>query len=499
MKACCAALVFVLLAASPVLADQKPPERLHSITDRSVSWPTAEDWQRLFLLRDYNTRVVVIGTTLLGLAAGTIGSFTLLRKRALMGDALSHATLPGIGLAFVIVTLAGGDGKRLGVLLTGAAISGIVGMACILAIRSWTRIKEDAALGIVLSVFFGAGVAILRVTQDIPEGNVAGLESFIYGKTASMIASDAMLIGAAAVLVTVMCGLFFKEFKLLCFDQAFARSLGYPILLLDGLLMGLVVIVTVIGLQAVGLVLIIALLIVPAAAARFWTERLLPMTVGAAAIGAVSSMIGSGMSALFPKLPSGAMIVLVAALLFGVSMLFGPARGVLMRAWRRYELNRKVDRQHLLRAMYEQLEVDDDVPNTDEGLMSHTVSFQTLLELRSWSHIRLQREINRAFNDGLLIPQANGKIRLTVAGLNEARRIVREHRLWEMYLITYADVAPSHVDRDADMIEHVLAPSMIAQLEALVDADERDRAPLHSPHAIAQQYGEVARGAGQGG
>ncbi|MCZ7637823.1 MAG: metal ABC transporter permease [Verrucomicrobia bacterium] len=272
-------------------------------------------------LQDYNTRVVVLGTTLLGLAAGVVGSFTLLRKRALMGDALSHAMLPGIGLAFMISVAAGGTGKSLPVLLTGATLSGLLGLGTVLAVRHFTRLKEDTALGIVLSVYFGAGVAVLGVVQRMGEGHSAGLESFIYGKAASLVAADTAVIAVASALVIGVSALLFKEFRLLCFDAGYAATQGWPVVRLDLVMMSLVVVVTVIGLQAVGLVLIIALLIIPAAAARFWTERLRTLTWIAAGMGAASCAIGAAASALLPNLPSGAMIVLVSTGLFLLSLL----------------------------------------------------------------------------------------------------------------------------------------------------------------------------------
>ncbi len=348
----------VCLAPSSTSAAEVPSAATaqRSITDRSVEWPAWEQWRRVLLLEDYNTRVVLLGTTLLGLAAGAVGNFTLLRKRALMGDALSHATWPGVGLAFMFVTWAGGDGKSLPLLLTGAAVTGTLGLAAILAIRNVTRLKEDVALGIVLSVFFGAGLAIFGVAQQMTTGHAAGLEGFIFGKAASMGALDAQMIGAAALVVTVACVLLFKELRLLCFDEAFAGSRGYPVLVLDAVLMLLVVLVTLIGLQAVGLILMVALLVVPAAAARFWTERMSSMALISAAIGGASALVGAAMSALFPRLPSGAVIVLVASVMFAASMLLGTSRGVLVRGLRSQRLQHKIHRDHILRAIYEVLE-----------------------------------------------------------------------------------------------------------------------------------------------
>lgn len=487
----CAAIacfLFVLLRAGPLPAQPlvtAEPQR--SITDRSVNWPTWEQWRRVILLKDYNTRVVILGTTLLGCAAGIVGSFTLLRRRALMGDALSHATLPGIGLAFIAATVLGGSGKSLPILLLGATLTGLLGVAAILAIRNLTRLKEDTALGSVLSVFFGAGIALLGVIQQMREGHAAGLEAFIYGKTASMGANDAVLIAAAALGCVGVGLLLFKELKLLCFDEGFAGSRGFPVVGLDLALMALVVIVTIVGLQAVGLILMIALLVIPAAAARFWTEKMWKMALIAGGLGAAGGAVGAAMSALLSKLPSGAMIVLVCTAFFMFSMVFGAARGVLLRWLRRSRLNRSVDRQHLLRAMYETLEASSDRWR-DQPARAGAVPIPMLLGKRSWSLRRLERAIRRA-ERAEMVEREDGYVRLTQLGMHQAARLTRQHRLWELYLITHADIAPSRVDRDADAIEHVLDPEVVAELESLLDKRFED-VPA-SPHELTSPGSEA--------
>lgn len=494
-------LVAFILGPVRLRADSGKKSESRSITDRTITWPTWEQWTRVFLLRDYNTRVVVFGTTLLGCAGGMVGSFTLLRKRALIGDALSHATLPGIVMAFFIVTAWGGDAKSLPVLLLGATISGLLGVATILAIRKLTRLNEDSALGIVLSVFFGAGTALLAVSQQMDQGHAAGLESFIYGKTASMGVKDAYLIGAAAVISIGVSLLLFKELKLLCFDEEFAGARGLPTLPLDMVLMSLVVVVSIVGLQAVGLVLMIALLVIPAAAARFWTEQMWRMALISAALGAAGGMIGAETSALFAKLPSGAMIVLVCAMFFLFSMVFGVERGVLIRWLRRNRLNRSIDRQHLLRAMYETLEVEERLQSTTRGSYNQStapsVSISELRPQRSWSPRGLARAIKRASRKNL-VERLGDRVQLTAGGLEESARLTRQHRLWEMYLITYADIAPSRVDRDADAIEHVLEPDLVAELESLL---ERENVEVpQSPHDLSAPGSRSAsRSASRGG
>jgi len=444
--------------------------------------PELSDIWNVLLLRDYNTRLVVICTMLLGCACGLMGGFLLLRKRSLMGDTLSHATLPGVGLAFMLAVALGGDGKSLPFLLAGAAVTGVVGCWAVLLIRNHTRIKDDAAMGIVMSVFFGAGVAVLGLIQTMPEGSAAGLESFIYGKTASMVASDFKILVSVTVCVLICSLLLFKEFRLLCFDETFAAALGWPVKCLDVLLLALVTAVTVAGLQAVGLILIIAFLITPAAAARFWTNQLDRMLLLSALIGGASGWLGASLSAFFPRLPAGAVIVLVAAVCFIVSMLVGTERGVLIRYLRQAQLKDRIGRQHLLRALYEILEAG----RLDGELTLRAVPFRQIRGRRTWSDARLRDTIRRAYNEGLVeAPTRDDSILLTEAGLAEAARLTRNHRLWELYLIEYADVATSRVDRDADRVEHVLGEEMVARLESKLQT-YRSAGSLvpRSPHPI---------------
>lgn len=477
----------IVISPAVVLALPAAPPAVQTADVEVPAWGQV---MRVLALRDHNTRVVLLGTMLLGLAAGVVGTFMLLHKQALLGDALSHATLPGIGLAFIFAVMAGGSGKSLGWLLTGAVITGLMGIGCILLVRQFTRLKQDTALGIVLSVFFGAGVAILGIIQKMQTGHAAGLESFIYGKTASMRSTDAWLIAATAALVIAGCMVLLKELQLICFDGGYARAQGWPVVLLEILLMAMVTAVTVIGLQAVGLILIVALLIIPAAAARFWTNRLVPMLVIAAVIGACSAVVGAAASAVVPNLPSGATIVVVAASLFAISMIFAPARGVLIRWLQHLRLNARIARQHLLRAMYEHGESRTGTAQAAPAAAAGRapVSFADLLNARSWSATELDRALAAAGREGLVQQNATGEWMLTESGIAQAARLTRNHRLWELYLIHFADVAPSHVDRDAEEVEHVLGREMLAHLEELLAeaaaAGRPEEVPA-SPHELA--------------
>ena len=444
--------------------------------------PEATEILDVLFLRTHNTRLVVLGTTLLGIAAGLVGSFLLLRKRSLVADALAHATLPGIAVAFGVSVALGGSGKSLPLLLFGATLSGIAGIGTMLLIRNTTRLRDDVAMGFVLSVFFGLGIAALRMVQDLPGASAAGLESFIFGQTASMVRSDFYLIAAVSALASVVSLLFLKEFLLLFFDDAYAAAQGWPTLRLDVLLLALVTAVTVIGLQAVGLVLVVAFLIIPPTAARFWTQRLAPMLLISAGVGGASGWFGASLSALAPGLPAGAVIVLVAAALFLASMFFAPARGVLPRLLNQAALRRKEDRQHLLRAAYEILEARAD----DEAVANRSFPAADLLKKRSWTPRQLSRILRVARREDHLEPTEPGRLRLSESGFGEAARVTRNHRLWETYLIRHADIAPSHVDRDADLVEHILGAELVRELEKHLSESLRGGPVPPSPHPLGQ-------------
>lgn len=436
-----------------------------SITDNTIEWPTWDEALRVFTLTDYNTLIVVLGATLLGIAAGVVGTFAYLRKRAMVGDALSHATLPGIAIMFMIT----GD-KSLAPLLFGAAVTGILGVLSVLGLRRFSRIKEDAAIGIVLSVFFGAGMVLVTLVQQMDTGNQAGLNRFIYGKPAGMIMQDTLLICITAAGVILGAALFFKELRIVCFDQQFAATQGWPVILIDLFMMGLLVLTTVVGLQAVGLILVVALLIIPAAAARFWSDELVWMTIIAGVFGALSGYFGSTISALLPRMPTGAVIVLCAGVAFFISMFFAPRRGIVAGLIRHERLRRKIAYQNLLRALVELEEQFGE---------DRRAAFDELFGKRSWSETQLRRLLSRAVRRRDATTDADRSARLTRQGRSEAARILRNHRLWEMYLIRYADIAPSHVDRDADQVEHVLSTEIVQELERAV---EQERRIPPSPH-----------------
>ncbi len=317
----------------------------------------------LTLQLGYNATLVAIGATLLGISAGVTGTFLFLRKRALVSDAVSHATLPGVGLAFIVMVLLGGDGRNLIGLLAGSALSAGVGLLCMTWLTRHTRLAEDAAIGAVLSVFFGFGIVLLTVIQTMSSGRQAGLETFLLGSTAGMLRADALVIAAGGALALALIVLLRRPMTMVAFDPDYATARGLPVHAIDLAMMGLVMAVTVVGLKIVGLILIVALLIIPAVAARFWTERAGRVALLAGAFGGVSGYAGAAISASAPNLPTGPIIVLVGFALFALSLLFAPGRGVLAALLRYMRYRRQVHlRQGLLalaqgQPIYERLTV----------------------------------------------------------------------------------------------------------------------------------------------
>ena len=303
----------------------------------------------LFLQLGYNATLVAIGAALLGLAAGVAGTFLFLRKRALVSDAISHATLPGIALAFMVMVALGGDGRNLAGLLLGASAAAGLGLLCVSYLSNKTRLGEDAAIGAVLSVFFGFGVVLLTVIQAIGTGQQAGLDSFLLGSTAGMLRSDATLIAVSAALTLALVLLMRRSLTVAAFDPGFAEVTGQNPRRAEMILMAVVLAVTVVGLKIVGLILIVALLIIPPVAARFWTERSDRVVWISGTIGGISGYVGAAISAVAPHLPTGPIIVLCAFALFSVSFLLAPERGVLASVLRHLRFRRDVHlRQGLL-------------------------------------------------------------------------------------------------------------------------------------------------------
>ena len=295
---------------------------------------------------DYTFIIVATGAALLGMVSGALGTYAVLRRQSLLGDAISHAALPGIAIAFLLT-----GSKAPLILVLGAAIAGWLATLIILSIVRLTRIKYDSALGLVLSTFFGFGLVLLTLIQRTGNANQAGLDTFLFGQAATILKRDVLTIGILGGAALIIMLILWKELKLLVFDEGFAASIGFPIRSLDILLTGLLTIAIVLGLQAVGAVLMSAMLVAPAVAARQWTDRLNLMVLLAACFGALAGVSGTIISSTAARIPTGPTIILCATVVVGISIVFAPNRGLLWNRLRqrRNRLSLKLAASRLLK------------------------------------------------------------------------------------------------------------------------------------------------------
>lgn len=385
----------------------------------------------LLLQAGYNTALVTIGAALLGASAGAIGTFVLLRKRSLVSDAISHATLPGLALAFIVMAHLTGDGRWIAGLMIGAGASAGLGLVLVEWIGRRTRLTEDAAIGSVLAVFFGFGIVLLTVIQSLETGRQAGISSYLVGSTAGMLRSEAETIAIAALISGAAIFALRRPLTLVCFDQEYAAVRGINVRATDLAMMGLLLVITVIGLKVAGLVLIVALTIIPPAAARFWTDRPEPMVIIAAALGAVAAYLGAVISSLDRGLPTGALIVLVAFALFLVSLLLSPRRGLLASALKRLSFQREVHERQGLMALARGEPIYDTF---------------TLRMLKRKGFIRA---------DGVA----------TLAGRGAAAGVMLDEARWSLYQKLFPDDAANAAHHGVTPIAEALPADIVAELD----------------------------------
>jgi manganese/zinc/iron transport system permease protein len=409
-----------------------------------------------FTFSEPNVRLVFWGALVLCSIAAMVGCFTYLRKRSLMGDVIAHSVLPGICLAFLVARQ-----KDPAYLLIGASITGWIAVWLVDFITKHSKIKSDTAIALILSVFFGAGVLLLTHIQHTGMSSQSGLDSFIFGKAASMQQNEVNLFTIIAIIVSAVIFFFKRGFYVLSFDEDFARAVGFPVPLLKVILSAITVLVVAAGVQAVGVVLMASLLITPAATARFWTNRLSVLIFIAVFVGAFSGVIGSAISFTYSGMPTGPWIVVVMSLMAFTSALISPQRGMLYRWYRKRKQNRKIITENVLKRFFY-------LPQEEK---SHTKA--TILGERSITPSDFNLGINKLIRSNL-VKKEGANYSLTSVGIIAANEIVRKHRLWEMYLSRYFNLKEDHLHDDAEGIEHIITPEILKELEEILDRPEKD-------------------------
>ena len=427
-------------------------------------------------------RAPTIGCMLMCLTAGLVGVLVFLRKQSLIGEALSHASYPGVifGVLFtgIFFPLDYTDAIFSISILLGATLSALAGLWTIHFLETRMKVASDAALCFTLSSFFGIGLTMVSEVQFSFTTLYKRASIYLYGQAATMTDIHIYIYGFLALTVIFIIILFYSELQILTFDRAFAKSLGIHVHVMDVLIFTLLILAVIIGIRSVGVVLMSAMLIAPPVAARQFTNRLSHLFILSGLFGVISGFLGNYLSVeittlltnYIPQfkivLPTGPMIVIVASCICFLSLLFAPERGFLLRAIRIGKFRYKCLCENLLKAIWRM---------GDQTV----VCFDRLHEQQSCSKIYLNFALHRMVKNGWLKKTDNGLYQLTRDGQLRAAKIVRLHRLWEVYLVDYMGVGTEKVHRNAEEMEHIITPELEQQLMLLLNDPKYD--PHHQP------------------
>ena len=416
----------------------------------------------------------VLAAILLGAGCGLLGSFVVLRRVALMGDAISHAVLPG-----VVAGLIYSPERNPLVIFLFAAAAGLLGSAIVRLMMTTTRLKSDAALGIVLATFFAFGI----MWQSRNQQDTVGVMNFLFGNVGSIDANDLRMMMLTTSTLMVIVYILKRPLLLISFDEGFSKGIGYPVKLLNALFYFLLTFSVVVALQAVGVVLVSAMLITPAAAAYLLTDRFKKMLLLSILFGVLSGLTGALISASYNDIPTGPVITLSATFVFGLAYLIAPEHGVLAKITRVTQRKKRVRRENTLKSIYKILE--------GEGFIHQEVSLIMLAQKQRNTEDVIKTRCKELIRHGLLEQSADTvSVHLTSSGWKRAMELVRNHRLWELYLTNEADYAEDHVHDDAEKIEHILDPGIVRQLERDLAFPELD--PHGKPIPRVSQPPEIS-------
>lgn len=399
-----------------------------------------------------NSLYVFWGSLFLGAAAALIGVFAVLRKQGLLGDSLAHASLPGIAVAFLIM-----ESKFLPGLLLGALVFCLFGAFLINLLVSKTKIKMDTAMAAILSVFFGGGILLLTYIQKLPLASQSGLEGFLFGQAAALLANDVILIASVFLIILFTIILFWKELKIFIFDPNYAVVLGFKRFFLEFVFMTVFVLTILISLQAVGVVLTAALFVTPAVAALLWSNKFLHVVILSMAFGGLSGAFGAYLSASVADMPTGPVIVMFLTGFFLVSFLFAPKKGMIKKYLVYKKNSRKTQLENVLGRFYRDYE-----RNVENIKMEDYIAY-------GYKKNILKHLLKKKF-----LQLRDGDISFTEKGLKEAAKIIEKHRLWETYLVNKLHLKSDHVHRDAEEIEHILTDEVVAELKKILKNPKSD-------------------------
>ncbi len=417
------------------------------------------DFIEFISLSNPTVKIVLIGVILISFSSSLVGNFAFLRKRAMLGDAISHSVFPGVCLSFII----SGE-KDPFMILIYSIVSGLIAMFLIDLIGRHKKVKVETAIGIVLSIFFGLGIMLISYIQSNLGSAQSGLQHFFFGQAAAMSKEDVEVFLYCSLIIAGIIALFYKGLKQVSFDREHAMATGQPVVLLEIILSILTVMAIAIGINAVGVILMAALLITPASTARLWTNRLLPMMLIAGTLSVLAAIGGAFISYKYSGMPTGPWVVVILSFMAFMSILFSPKRGALSRVMSRKKLERKILKENILKTMYKLQEAN----NSSSGF-----SLQEINGLKTFDGKQLERGLNWLKQDNSTQFNQN-KWTLTESGTQIGKRITRVHRLWELYLTNKVKLDIDHVHPSAESLEHIITPEIEKMLQEELDFPDKD-------------------------
>ena len=399
---------------------------------------------KYIILEDPNVRFVVVAIVLLGAVSGIVGSFNFLRKKTLIGETVAHSMLPGVLIAFLLSGV-----KNPIIMILGAALSGWMSIWLVDYITHKSKIKSDSALAIVLSSFFGLGIVLLTMIQSSYSGNQSGLDHYIFGNAAAMTPEDSIAFAAVCLIVFLLVVSSYLSIKAPIFNSDYAQSIGISRRKIDVLISILTILTISVGIKAVGIIMMSALLIIPPTASRFWTDRLVPMLIISGCFGALGGWLGSFISYYETNMPTGPLTIVCVSLIAFVSMMFAPKKGIVYQRWNKLLLRRRINEENLLKAA-----VQNEVRGKGKLFDRAQINKRQYFEHKLWN-----RTINRLKNKGFVHKVHTGYT-LSMTGRNYGADIDRRHKIWEVYLQRRMQMSLHLVHDEAETMEHFLTPEI---------------------------------------
>ena len=418
-----------------------------------------DDFIYFFTFQDTNITNVLLGTLLLGFTCGIVGVLVVLNKKALIVDAVSHSILPGICIGFMISGV-----KKPIYLISGGMLAGALAVFLVDWISKTSRIKKDAAIGITLSVLFSVGVIMLNIIQHSGNSNQSGLSDFLFGKAATIVRSDLYVFGAMCTIVLAIVTLFYQHFKVALFDSGFAKTIGLNEKLIQSLISGLIIISTAIGIQTVGIILMSALIITPASSAFFWTNNFKKSMILSGVFAAISSVLGVFISYLSPNMPTGPWIIVMLSTIAILSSFFSK-KGIVIKKIKSLKNSRKMVSDNVLKTVYKLGE--------KENQINRGQSIKQIKNFRPIAPTELKKGLRILKNKGLIL-ETGLTWTLSKKGIIEAKRIIRIHRLWELYMEKFMQIQADHVHESAESIEHLMTPELEEELLQIMGKPKND-------------------------